>query len=173
VAGRAEAALRRRNVAVRTGSPVREVEAGTVLLSDDQLPADAVVWATGAAPHPWLAASGLPTDEAGFILVEDTLQLSGRTDVFAAGDCAALVDRALPRAGVHAVRQAPVLGHNLAATTTGRPLRRYHPQDDFLTLMNLGDGTALGTKWGRVVEGRWVQLLKDRIDRRFVRSLRI
>ncbi len=36
-------------------------------------------------------------------------------------------------------------------------------------LMNLGDGTALGTKWGFAVGGRWVMRLKDSIDKRFMR----
>ncbi len=34
--------------------------------------------------------------------------------------------------------------------------------------MNLGDGTAIGAKWGVSFEGRWVMGLKDRIDRAFM-----
>ena len=39
------------------------------------------------------------------------------------------------------------------------------PQREFLSLLNLGDGTALGIKRGIASEGRWVMRLKDRIDR--------
>jgi selenide,water dikinase len=70
---------------------------------------------------------------------------------------------------VYAVRQAPYLGHNLVAALRCERLREHTPQSDFLTLLNLSDGRAIGAKWGRTIEGRWVMALKDRIDRRFVR----
>jgi selenide,water dikinase len=62
-----------------------------------------------------------------------------------------------------------VLAHNLRAALEGGRLNRYRPQNDFLTLLNMGDGTAIGTKWGVSFEGSWVMRLKDAIDRRFVR----
>jgi len=71
------------------------------------------------------------------------------------------------------VRQGPVLMRNLRARAAGKPLESYRPQSDFLTLLNLGDGTALGAKWGRSFEGLWVMWLKDRIDRRFMRRFKI
>ena len=58
--------------------------------------------------------------------------------------------------------------HNLRALLVGEPLRNYVPQKDFLTLLNLGDGTALGYKWGVAFQGKWVLWLKDIIDRRFM-----
>jgi selenide,water dikinase len=129
---------------------------------------DEVVWVAGAAPPPWLAASGLPSDATGFVRVGTTLQVDGHPDLFAVGDCAAF-EPALAKAGVFAVRQGPVLARNLRAHLSGKHLRPYRPQRDFLALLNLGDGSALGTKWGLAAEGRSVFALKDRIDRRFVR----
>ena len=41
-------------------------------------------------------------------------------------------------------------------------------QSEFLSLLNLGDATALGIKRGVTFEGRWVMRLKDWIDRRFM-----
>jgi selenide,water dikinase len=52
---------------------------------------------------------------------------------------------------------------------TGTALRRYRPQSAYLILLNLGDGSALGTRWGHAVVGRRVFVWKDHIDRRFVR----
>jgi len=173
-----------------------------VLDAGERLDADLVVWATGASAPPLLRRSGLPVDEEGFVRIDRTLRVVGRGDLFAAGDCASVEGESLPKAGVHAVRQAPVLFENLARTVEARrsggparvgrrrsggrgfaggdaprgeadpELRRYRPQSDFLTLLNLGDGTALGTKWGLAVEGRWVRWLKDAIDRRFVERFR-
>jgi selenide,water dikinase len=160
-----------RGIRVVTGSRVEAVESDRVLTGDGQIPADLVVWVAGAASHPMLRESGLPTDSSGFLLTRSTLQLEGLDHVFAAGDCATLVDHPwVPRAGVYAVRQGPVLADNLRrAVAGGTGLRVYGPQRDFLTLLNLGDGTAIGAKWGRSITGRRAFRLKDRIDRRFVR----
>lgn len=163
VARRATRALRRRGVEIRTENP------GFPDRTDYR--ADVTILATGAAARAFPVRSGLPGDERGFVRVAQDLQVPGHPGIFASGDCAALVGASVPRAGVHAVRQAPVLAHNLGAVVSGATTRAYRPQTDFLTLLNLGDGTALATKWGRVAEGRWVQALKDTIDRRFVRSL--
>ncbi|MDX1579904.1 MAG: selenide, water dikinase SelD, partial [Gemmatimonadota bacterium] len=85
--------------------------------------------------------------------------------------CAHLVDAPwVPKAGVYAVRQGPVLIENLRrALAEARPFRSYRPQRDFLALLNLGDGTAVGAKWGLTASGRWVFRWKDWIDRRFMR----
>ncbi|MDH3270057.1 MAG: FAD-dependent oxidoreductase [Gemmatimonadota bacterium] len=169
VASRVQHALEKRGVEVRLQSPVLGADATTVHLeSGEAFPSALTVWATGSAPQPLLARTGLPVDRNGFLAVDPTLRVRGRERIFAAGDCASIEGEHVPKAGVHAVRQAPVLFHNLTASAGSR-LVEYEPQDDFLTLLNLGDGTAIGTKWGHVAEGRWVRRLKDVIDRRFVR----
>jgi NADH dehydrogenase FAD-containing subunit len=101
--------------------------------------------------------------------VRSTLQAEGHDEIFAAGDCATLVEHpGVAKAGVYAVREGPVVAANLRACLAGEPLRRYRPQRGFLVLMNAGGGVALGSKWGVSFQGRWVMRLKDRIDRRFV-----
>lgn len=164
VGDRVAEALRARGIDVRVGR--------TFDAADE--PAALLVWAAGSAAPAFLERSGLPVDTEGFVRVDETLRVLDHADLFAAGDCASVQGHDLPKAGVHAVRQAPILFENLVRTSEddGAGLRRYEPQSDFLTLLNLGDGTALGTKWGFVVEGRWVRRLKDFIDRRFVERFR-
>jgi selenide,water dikinase len=139
--------------------------------------ADLVVWATGAAPIAFPAQrcpSTLARDKHDFIEVRNTLQAVGHDDVFAVGDCARMIEhRWVPRAGVYAVRQGPVLEQNLRAWLEGRPLRDYRPQRDFLSLLHLGDGRALGSKWGLAFDGTRVHRLKDWIDRRFMARFQI
>ncbi len=53
-----------------------------------------------------------------------------------------------------------------------RELRDYILRCDFLSLLNLGNGTAIGTRWGVVYEGRAAMWLKDRIDRGFTERYR-
>ncbi|MGH7366100.1 MAG: selenide, water dikinase SelD, partial [Candidatus Rokuibacteriota bacterium] len=118
--------------------------------------------------------AGLDMDEGGFARIRPTLQCVGHDDVFAVGDCAAwTAGPGLAKAGVYAVRQGPVLAHNLMARLRGRRLRAYRPQRDFLSLLNLGDGHAIGTKWGVSAEGATLFSLKDWIDRRFVRRFQV
>lgn len=170
VARRAQRALERNRVSTHFGVRVVAVEHDRVLLESGAVIAfDALIWATGAASEPLFRASEVATDERGFVCVRPTLQLLDACNAFAAGDCAHF-EPGLPKAGVYAVRQGPLLAHNLRAHLAGRPLRSYRPQRDFLALLNLGDGTALGTKWGHAVEGRWVLAWKHRIDRAFVRQ---
>lgn len=73
-----------------------------------------------------------------------------------------------PKAGVFAVRQAPVLLHNLRAALTGGDLRSYQPQRDYLKLISTGDKAAVADKFGLRAGGPWLWRLKDRIDRKFM-----
>lgn len=171
LAKRVAQAAQARNIDVRTGATVTKLDADAAHVSGTQLPFDVMAWVAGAAPHRDFDSSSLPTDDVGFLLTRSTLQLRGLDNVFAVGDCATLADhRWVPKAGVYAVRQGPVLVDNLRRMLDGLGgrLREYKPQTDFLTLLNLGDGTAIGAKWGRSFEGAWVMRLKDRIDRRFM-----
>jgi selenide,water dikinase len=163
-----------RGIGIRVDSPVIEARAdGLVLARGEALPCDAFVWAAGSASLPLFDRTGLERDEEGFVRVCATLQAPGHDEIFATGDCANLLGAPrLPKAGVYAVRQGPVLAHNLRAHLAGRPLRAYRPQRDFLSLMNLGDGRAVAVKWGRSAEGTWVWRLKDAIDRAHLRRYR-
>ena len=174
VARRMRRELARRGIAVRERTRAVAVERDALVLETSRVPADLVVWATGAAPLPFLAAAPLPHDGAGFVRVGPTLQVEGHDDLFAAGDCASLPSAPWVRkAGVYAVREGPVLDANLRARLTGSPLRRYRPQRDFLSLLNLGERRALAAKWGLVAVGGWVWRWKDRIDRRFVARFQV
>lgn len=170
LARRIEAAARERGLRTLVETPVAAVEAHGVLLEDGRsLDSDLTFWVTGAAALPIFRGSDLPLCDRGFARTRSTLQVEGHDHVFAVGDCATLIDQPnRPRAGVYAVRMGPYLIENLERLNTGQRLRRYRPQGDFLALLNLGDGSAAGAKWGAAFEGRWVMRLKDRIDRRFM-----
>ena len=172
---RVVAAATARGITIRCGASVERVVPDAVhLMGGERVPADAIVWVAGAAALPIFAGSGLETVGGGFAAIGPTLQCVGRDDVFAVGDCAAWTPGpALAKAGVYAVRQGPVLAHNLIARARGGPLRAYRPQRGFLSLLNLGDGRAIGTKWGLAAEGNLLFTLKDWIDRRFVRRFQV
>lgn len=169
----AEAA--RRGIALHVGARVVRVTARALALeSGVELACDLAIWATGAAPLAVIAESALPKDADGFVRVRDTLQVERHDALFAVGDCASLASAPwVPKAGVYAVRQGPLLEANLRLALSGEPLRRYRPQRDFLALLNLGERRALGGKWGVATAGPRVWRLKDAIDRRFMRRFQL
>ncbi len=166
----AQSALKSRGVTTLATNDVVRVERGKVHFADGgSLPFDLLLLATGAAAHGWLASdTSFEVDKRGFVRVHDTLQTVGHGYVFAAGDCASFGDDAFPpKAGVYAVRMGPVLTHNIGEVLRGeaaRKLRRFAPQKEFLTLLSLGDGTAIGSKYGVAFGGTWVYRLKSHID---------
>jgi len=166
--------LAARGIAVATGSRVIAARAGEVeTAAGAVVPADLAIWLTGAVAQPLFQDSGLAVDERGFLLVDDALRALGDPRVFAAGDCGTLARYPeTPKAGVYAVREAPILWHSLLATLTGGPAPRYRPQRGFLSLLNTADGCALLSYKGMVSHGRWAWRLKDWIDRRFMARYR-
>ncbi|SHF26285.1 selenophosphate synthase [Ruegeria intermedia] len=132
--------------------------------------ADFVTGAAGARPYDWIAQTGLALHE-GFIRVSSHLQ-SSDPSVFAAGDCAHLSEDPRPKAGVFAVREAPVLFDNLRAALGAGRMRRYRPQKDYLKLISLGEKSALAERLGTSFSGPLMWRWKDRIDRKFMDRFR-
>ncbi len=160
--------LERLGVTLMTGSPVVEVtQNGVVLSSGHRLPSDFTVGAAGARAQAWLAETGLKLHE-GFISVGPTLASLDDPSVFAVGDCAHLSHAPRPKAGVYAVREAPVLLDNLRAAVAGLRPRSYHPQADYLKLISCGDKRAVADRSGLRTSGAWLWHWKDWIDRKFM-----
>lgn len=170
VEGRIKRVLRRRGIVLLVGQSVARVERGTVYLaSGGIIEADFVIAATGAAAAPWPGASGLKTDERGFILVDDNLRSVSHANVFAAGDCAANVVHTRPKSGVYAVRAGPPLARNLRHALTGTPLVPYIPQQHSLYLISTGNRYAIGS-WGEWSwQGYWVWWWKNWLDTSFMK----
>ena len=163
--------LERRGIRLRLESRVTALEAGLAHLdSGERLAFGTCVWATGARAPELFTPSGAAVDEEGYLAVGDTLESPSHPGLFAAGDCAGFLSgQHVPKAGVYAVRQGPVLRHNLHAFLTGSGTPRpYRAQSGFLSLLNAGDGTAVGAWKGLAFHGRALWRLKDFIDGRFM-----
>jgi NADH dehydrogenase len=141
--------LRRQGVEILTSTTVGSVEAGTVTLTDGtRIDTETLVWAAGVAANPVVEALGIPLDERGRIIVDDSLRVEGHPDIWALGDCAAVPNAATPgrldpATSQHAVRQARALGTSLARGT-GRYWYR-----------SIGEGATLGRGRGIARVFRW------------------
>src|SRR5690606_38357447 len=100
-------------ITVHPKTTVERVHQAGLDCSTGSIALDEVCWCPHAAAPAWPGASGIQTNEQGFIAVADTLQSLSHPWIFAAGDIAHLVSQPHPKAGVYAVRHAPVLFANL------------------------------------------------------------
>ncbi len=150
---------------------IKEIAADHVALDDGrQIPAEFATGAAGARPYSWIQHTGLDLYE-GFIRVNGHLQSSDPA-IFAAGDCAHLTENPRPKAGVYAVREAPVLFNNLRAALGAGTMQRYVPQKDYLKLISLGDKSALAERMGTSFSGALMWRWKDHIDQSFMNKFR-
>ena len=78
-------------------------------------------WCAAPAPPPVLENFQLPKADDGFLAVKPTLRTTADHPVFVVGDTATIVDQPVPKAGVYAVREGPVLWDNVQ-----RLFDRYH-----------------------------------------------
>lgn len=166
-----EAALADLGVTLHLGARVQRVLKDRVTLeSGVEVAAQLCIGAAGAFAHPWVAHTGLP-HQNGFIEVGPDFGVTGHPALFAVGDCAGMPAAPRPKAGVFAVRAAPVLHHNLRAALSGGARRNWRPQKDYLKLISLGEKSALAEKFGLTVAGPLLWRWKDRIDRAFMDQL--
>lgn len=171
---RAAGVLAARDIAVRIGDDAVAVDDTHVTLASGvRIASTITVWLTGAAPTALTRCSRLPADRRGFWEVDSTLRSVNGAPVWGAGDCVSLRDHPwVPKAGVYAVREAPVLAANLRDAVLGGPAAARHtytPQRSYLAILDTADGRAL-LRWKRLVlHGRPPLWLKRFIDRRFVR----
>ncbi len=128
--------LRARGMDIRLSTRLDSCVAGNVQLSDGtKLTSDTVVWTAGVKPNPVLEATDLPLDKLHRIPCTADLQVRDRPDAWSAGDCAAVPDltkgdgsadspTCAPNAQ-HAVRQARLLGRNIAHSLHGTSTKDY------------------------------------------------
>jgi NADH dehydrogenase len=152
-----ERELRSRGIEIRTNTTIEEVTASTTRLSGGEVvPTRTVVWTAGVKPHPVIARLGLPLNEGGRIVVDDTMRVASHPNVWAIGDAAAVPDpaqkgkRPTPPTAQHAIRQGRRVARNVAAALgTGRvrPFR-FKTKGVFVDMgRKQAVATTLGIRW--------------------------
>lgn len=166
--------LRNRGITVLENTRVTRVGDGEVLLEDGiRVAYDIVFPALGVKPSPLFKDSGLPVGQDGGLLVNDYLQSVAYPEMFGGGDCVHFQSRSLDKVGVYAVRQNLVLYRNLMAALGHGEMERFRPQTVYMLILNLGDGSGIFVRKSWVWKGRLALLLKDYIDRSFMKKFQV
>ncbi|MCC3582840.1 FAD-dependent oxidoreductase [Microcoleus sp. PH2017_30_WIL_O_A] len=131
---------------------------------------DRIFWVTQASAAHWIGESGLATDSNGFMQVNDCLQSVSHSNVFGAGDIAAMVNYPRPKAGVFAVRQGKPLFENLQQFLLAKPLKPFAPQEKYLGLIGTGNKRAIASRGSWMWESALLWYWKDWIDRQFMQK---
>lgn len=168
---RAIASLRKRGIKTVENCQIRDVSSGLVTeTTGKRHEFDILFLATGVKPSAVFKESGLKTGPDGGLLVNRYLQHTQHPEIFGGGDCIYFKDKPLDKVGVYAVRQNPILLHNLMASLEGGELKTFEPGGAYLLIFNLGDGTGIFHKWSFLFGGPLAFKIKDYIDRKFMRT---
>ena len=147
---RAQMALSRLGVEVRTGSMVTRITPDAVWLGGEQIRSRAVLWAAGVAAAPLARSLGVPLDHAGRVLVEPDLSIPGHPEAFVIGDLAAFIHQTgqpLPGLAPVAIQQGRAVADNVWRRLRGEPTRPFHYFDK-------GSMAAIGRAKAVAVMGR-------------------
>jgi NADH dehydrogenase FAD-containing subunit len=167
-------ALNNRGITVIEGKRGKEISGAEIRLTDGSShPFDLAFVAMGVQPPPIFVDSGIPAGPDGGLLVNPYLQSVAHPEMFGGGDCISFAERPLAKVGVYAVRQNPILQHNLLAAMEGTEMQTFTPQKDYMLIFNMGNGRGILWKKNFVWEGRLAFLLKDYIDRKFMQKFQV
>ncbi len=161
--------LTARGAAVREHVEVAAIAPGRIGFSNgSQHPVHLVVLATGTRPSELLARSDLAHDGRGAMRVNRYLQSVTAPEIFGSGDCISFDPAPLDAVGVYAVRQSATVTHNLLAMLTNTRMHRFRRAGAYLAGINLGDDTAILSKWGIAMHNRTALRIKEHYDIGFV-----
>ena len=167
------AAARKAGIEIIENFDVVRVAEGELIAADGRVQKlDDIIWCTAATGPAWPAEAGMDTDKRGFVATNAYLQSTSHRFVFATGDIGTQVQTPSNKAGVFAVRQAPVLFKNIRAFLLEQNLTPYVPQKDFLSLMATGPRHGIANRGPMVVHADWVWRWKDYIDQTFMEQFR-
>jgi sulfide:quinone oxidoreductase len=143
-------------------------EKAVVFEDESRLAADLVVFISGGAGNPVIERSGLPTNEAGFVTIDDQGLVKGTSNIYAAGDITAIEGPAWrAKQGHLAEVMASNAAFNIEMTERGSAERRgYQKHISILCIMDTGSGAAFVYRDARrnlviplPVVGHWLKQL--------------
>lgn len=128
-----------------------------------------ILWLTGPEAPFLFKHSNLKVNETGYLLTNSSLQSVQYPYIFGAGDCVSLVEYpTLPKNGVYAIRQIPILWRNILCYLKGMPLVPFQPQRNYLSILSTGQKQGLLLYNHFYFHHKFSWLLKNKIDQHFI-----
>ena len=152
IRGFVENALKDSRVEIHTRTRVSEVKQNSIVYEHNgeqrETKTVAVVWTAGVRVSPFVESLDLQKDERNLILVEPTLQVLGRPEVFAIGDAAKVESIAPSLAGTAqlAFQESSLVTQNVRSLLHGRELKAQRFEE-------LGEALSLGTENAALLVG--------------------
>ena len=146
-------------VEVRTDALVDEIDdRGLTLVGGERIDSGNVLWAAGVKASPLGEMLGAETDEAGRVIVDQDLSLSGHAEVFVAGDLAAV--EGVPGVAPAAIQMGRHAGKMVKADLAGAERDRFQ-YVDMGSLATIGRARAVADIRGLRFSGflAWVAWL--------------
>jgi len=163
--------LQRKCVKIDQSGYVDYIENNKIVLdSGKSTEAQVILIATGVKPPEIIQRAGIPIGPDGGMVVNKYLQSEKYPEIFGGGDCIFFSEHPLDKVGVYAVRENPVLFHNLKVALNGGKFRSFTPQNNYLMIFNLGGKTGVFQKGMIAFSGKPAFLIKDYIYRKFIKS---
>ena len=142
--------LRKRRIDVQLNTRLESCVGGHIVLSDgEEFDAETLVWTAGVKANPMNTRTDLPVDDKGRLVCKADLRVDGIEGAWGAGDGSAVPDLTGPPGALcspsaqHAVRQAKVLGDNIARVLNGRTPSAYiHKHVGSVASLGLHKGVA-------------------------------
>jgi NADH dehydrogenase len=137
----AQSILEKRGIEFRLNDRLRAATPDSAVLSGgERIDTKTLISTVPSAPHPLVASLPLPA-EKGKLKANLLTQVEEGAGIWALGDCALIPDPSgngfCPPTAQHAIRQAKITAHNIAATIRGEQLKPF-------TFRGLGKMGALG-----------------------------
>jgi NADH dehydrogenase FAD-containing subunit len=163
--------LTKRGIQIHETGYVTETKPDKIYLeSGESFPTDFIFMALGVKPSTIFEKSGLPVGPDKGLAVNKYLQSIKYPEIFGGGDCIYFQPQPLDKVGVYAVRENPVLLNNLMASLEGNRLEPFDPGPEYLLIFNIGGGLGVLKKNSIVFGGRIAFMIKDYIDRKFIKK---
>ena len=124
---------------------------------------------TGADTENWLKAANFELSKSNFLIANQNLLSTKYDNVFLSGDLVDIKNFLRPKSGVMAVRQGEILKENIFLKIQNKPLKKIFPQKNWLYLVTTKKKTAVLNYYFLSFQGGWCWLLKNWIDKRFMK----
>lgn len=166
IAAAAHKELTKLGVSVRTNTKVTAADGNGLQLGEEHLEAELMVWAAGIKAADFLRGiAGLENNRINQLLVNEKLQTTLDSAIYAIGDCAGCPlpdNKWVPPRAQSAHQMASLVADNILASINGKPLQPFHYKDHG-SLISLSRFGTVGSLMGNLIGG--AMMIEGRIAR--------